>query len=227
MKSPHESQLYHGLSCFYDVLFGPFLIPGIHSTIRGLKIPRGSRVLELGVGTGLSLPAYPDHAQVIAIDSSEQMLHRANHVVRRQRWKHITLRRMNALQLEFADDSFDYVMAFHILTVVNDCNRLLDEITRVAKYGATIVIINHLRTETRWSAKLLELINPVTRRLGWRTTLSYKNVIDDSPLCVVQRYKTSARSPFTVIIAKQVVGAPPVIAPTFNNFATRSPSGIS
>src|SRR5688572_20447942 len=133
MTSPHESQLYHKLSGFYDVVFGPILTPGIHATIRNLHIPRGARVLELGVGTGLSLAAYPTHAQVMAIDSSEPMLLRAAQVVQRKQWKHISLRRMNALELDFPDQSFDYVMAFHILSVVNDCNRLLQEIARVAK----------------------------------------------------------------------------------------------
>ena len=203
MTPPHESQLYYRLSGLYDVLFSPFLAPGIHATIRGLDIPRGARVLELGVGTGLSLAAYPPHAQVVAVDTSEPMLHRAAQIVKKEKWNHIVLQRMNALELEFADNLFDYVMAFHILSVVDDYNRLLQEISRVAKYGATVVIINHLRNETQWSAKLLDLINPVTQRLGWRTTLSYESVVRDAPISAVRRFKTSPGSPFTVIIARQ------------------------
>lgn len=203
MTSPQESQLYYRLSGLYDVVFSPFLAPGIHATIRSLNIPRGARVLELGVGTGMSLAAYPTHAHVVAVDTSEPMLHRAAQVVKRERWKHIALQRMDALQLEFADDLFDYVMAFHILSVVDDYNRLLQEIARVAKCGATIVIINHLRDETQWSARLLDLINPLTQRLGWSSTLSYENVVRDAPIGVVRRFKTSPGSPFTVLIARQ------------------------
>lgn len=202
---PHESHLYHRFSCLYDVLFSPLLTPAIHSTIRNLRIPRGARVLEVGVGTGISLKAYPQHAEVTAIDSSPEMLTRAEQQVRKQNWNHVQLRTMDALDLEFDDGTFDYVLAFHILTVVNDSNRLLHEMARVAKHGATIAIVNHLRTETKWGSKLLELVNPLTRRLGWQATLSYSDVMVEAPLHVLRRFKISRASPFTVIIARQAL----------------------
>jgi phosphatidylethanolamine/phosphatidyl-N-methylethanolamine N-methyltransferase len=139
----------------------------------------------------------------VAIDTSEQMLQRAERLVHKNDWRHIVLRRMNALELEFADSSFDYVMAFHVLTVVDDCSRLLRELARVSKDTSTIVLVNYLRNEERWSARLLDWLNPLTRRLGWQTTLSYESVLDDSPLRVVRRYKTAPVSLFTVIIARQ------------------------
>lgn len=219
MNSPHESHLYSRLSGFYDVLFGPVLAPGIHATIRSLDIPRGARVLEVGVGTGLSLEAYPHHAQVVAIDTSEQMLQRAADMVQKHRWRHVSLCQMNALELEFADASFDYVMAFHILTVVDDCNRLLQEMARVAKGNSTIVIVNYLRNEERWSAKLLDWIDPLTRKMGWHTTLSYENVLDDAPIRVVRKYKTSPGSLFTVLIARQASDTRVTSVPQFNELA--------
>ena len=172
MNAPHESQLYYAWSRFYDFVFGPFLTPGIHTTIRNLNIPRGSRVLELGVGTGLSLDAYPPHAEVVAVDTSEPMLRRAKHVVKKNQLRHIALHRMDAMELDFPDGYFDYVMAFHILSVVDDCQRLLQEMARVSSRNSTIVIVNYLRDENRWSARFLEWIDPVTRRLGWQTVLS-------------------------------------------------------
>lgn len=203
MSSPHESHLYSRLSGFYDVVFGPVLVPGIRTTIQSLDIPRGARVLEVGVGTGLSLEAYPRHADVVGIDASEQMLQRAYSIVQKNNWRHVTLRQMDALELEFEDESFDFVMAFHILTVVDDYNRLLQEMARVSKRSSTIVIVNYLRSDERWSSKLLDWINPLTRKMGWQTTLSYKNVLDEAPIRVVRKYKTSPGSLFTVLIAKQ------------------------
>jgi phosphatidylethanolamine/phosphatidyl-N-methylethanolamine N-methyltransferase len=203
MNAPHESQLYHTWSRFYDLLFGPILTPGIHATIRDLNIPSGPRVLELGVGTGLSLNAYPPHAEVVAIDASEPMLRRAEYIVKKNRMHHIALQRMDALELDFPDGSFDYVMAFHILSVVDDCHRLLEEMARVSTRNSTIVIVNYLRDEHRWSAKLLDAINPLTRRLGWQTVLSYENALARAPLRVVRRFKTSPGSLFTVVIARQ------------------------
>jgi phosphatidylethanolamine/phosphatidyl-N-methylethanolamine N-methyltransferase len=203
MHSPQESQLYYSWSKFYDVVFGPVLIPGIYQTIRNLNIPRGARVLELGVGTGLSLRAYPKHAQIVGIDASEKMLERAQETVNRQGWRHVTLHQMNALDLDFEDGSFDYVMAFHILTVVDDYHRLLEEMARVSKVNATIVIVNYLRNEKGWSTKLLDWIDPLTRRLGWQTTISYSNLLGEVPIQVVRRFKTAPGSLFTVVIAKR------------------------
>src|SRR5262245_20704748 len=145
MSSPQESWLYHGLSCCYDAVFAPFLRGEIHHAIRGLEIRPGARVLELGVGTGISLVAYPRHALVTAVDVSDQMLLRAGRTVRRHRLDHIELRKMDAMRLELATASFDFVMAFHVLTVVADYRRLLREMTRVTRRGGTIVIVNHLR----------------------------------------------------------------------------------
>jgi phosphatidylethanolamine/phosphatidyl-N-methylethanolamine N-methyltransferase len=139
----------------------------------------------------------------VAIDTSERMLQRADRVVRKNNWRHIALRRMNAMDLEFADDSFDYVMAFHVLTVVDDCQQLLQEIARVSKRNSTIAIVNYLRNEERWSARLLDFINPLTQRLGWQTTLSFERVLDQAPFRVVRWSKTSPGSLFTVIIARQ------------------------
>ena len=42
---------------------------------------------------------------------------------------------MNALDLEFSANSFDYVMAFHVVTVVPDPIRMIEEAKRVCKPG--------------------------------------------------------------------------------------------
>jgi phosphatidylethanolamine/phosphatidyl-N-methylethanolamine N-methyltransferase len=203
MRSPHESRLYHGLSFCYDAVFSPFLKSRIHSTIRGLGIPAGARVLELGVGTGISLPAYPRHAEIVAVDVSDQMLRRARRVVRRHQLRHVHLHAMNALELDFADATFDYVMAFHILSVVKDSRRLLREMTRVGKSSGVIVIINHLRRGDRWLTRLVDAFDPLAQRMGWQTKLTYEQVVDAARLNVVQCFKTSPRSLFTVVICEK------------------------
>jgi phosphatidylethanolamine/phosphatidyl-N-methylethanolamine N-methyltransferase len=207
VPAPHKSRIYHNLSRFYDRIFTRFFMRRIHSTIAGLDMPPTARVLEVGVGTGLSLPAYPAHAEVLGIDLSPAMLQHAQEKIEQQGYKHITLRQMDALNLELPDASFDYVMAFHIVTVVPDCGRLVREITRVCKPGGTIVIINHLRSPRRWIAALVDLVSPFTHLLGWRTTLSYEELVGAAPIKVVRRFKTSPRSLFTVIIAEKPTGA--------------------
>jgi phosphatidylethanolamine/phosphatidyl-N-methylethanolamine N-methyltransferase len=197
----HESKIYYEFSKFYERIFTGLLGPRIRSTIDALSIPPGARILEVGVGTGLSLSAYPLHAEVTGIDLAPEMLDQAQEKVDQNGWRHIRLRQMDALHMDFPDSHFDYVMAFHILSVVADSDRLVQEILRVCKPRGTVTIINHFRSERRWLAPLVDILDPVTRRLGWRTTLRFSDVVADAPLHVEQRFKTSLGSLFTVVVA--------------------------
>ena len=124
-SDPHRSKIYAEFSHLYDMIFQRIFFPRIASVIESLHIPPGARVLEVGVGTGLSLSAYPTHCDVVGIDLAQDMLDQADEKIREQGWRHITLRQMDALNLGFPDDSFDYVMAFHVVSVVPDAARKL------------------------------------------------------------------------------------------------------
>src|SRR6185295_24859 len=163
---PHESRLYYELSHFYDLIFRRVFYPRISMVIRSLDIPPGARVLELGVGTGLSLDAYPPHCQVTGMDLAPDMLERAQDKVNRNGWRHIRLEQGDAQHLSFAADAFDYVMAFHVVSVVPDPARLVAEAQRVCRPGGLITIINHFRTPNVALARLTKMVHPVTSRLG-------------------------------------------------------------
>lgn len=201
-SDPHESKIYSEFSHLYDKIFQRVFFPRIARVVDSLRIPQGARVLELGVGTGLSLSAYPAHCEVLGIDLSREMLDQAAEKVRRQGWRHIALRQMDALNLEFPDDSFDYVTAFHVVSVVPDATRMMDEAQRVCRPGGALIIINHFRSERPLVGSLVGLADPLTRRLGWRTTLRMVDVFNGAPVTVEQRYKTSPRSLFTVVVAR-------------------------
>ena len=203
MKSPHRSKIYHNLSRFYDSLFAPFFQARAQATIRKLQLPRGCKALEVGVGTGLSLEAYPPHAEVTGIDLSEGMLTHARAKIARKGWTHIHLEPMDALNMKFEDNSFDYVFAFHLVSVVPDSARLMREMVRVCKPGGKIVVINHLRSERKWIASLVDMLGPITNSLGWHTKLRFEDVVTPAPLDEVVRYKTSPQSLFTVVIARK------------------------
>lgn len=197
----HEGKIYYEFSHLYERIFTGVLGPRICSTIDSLDIPAGSRILEVGVGTGLSLAAYRNDVDVVGIDLAPEMLVQAQGKIDEYGWKHIALRQMDALNMDFPDECFDYVMAFHIVSVVPDTARLVREMLRVTKTGGTVVIINHFRSEKKWLAPLVDLLDPVTRRIGWRTTLRFDEVIKGFPLHVTQRFKTSRHSLFTVMVA--------------------------
>ncbi len=208
-SEPHQSKLYHQFAQWYERVFERFFQARILETLRTVNIPAGARVLELGSGTGLSFAAYPEHADVTAIDLSSHMLAEAREKLERADLSHIKLQQMDATRLEFADESFDYVTAFHLVTVVPDHLRLLSEMLRVCKPNGTVVIINHFRSERRWVSFFVDLLNPLTVWLGWRTTLSLQEFLGDAPLDVRRVFKTSFRSLFTVVIANKSANTGP------------------
>ena len=205
---PHESSIYYELSHLYDMFFGRVFYPRIVRVIRSLGIEPGARVLEIGVGTGLALGAYPRHCRVTGIDLAPDMLERARERVRRKGWGHIALMQGDALNLQFADDSFDYVMAFHVVSVVPDAQRLMSEAQRVCRPGGLIAIINHFRSAHPTVARVQGGIDPLTRRLGWTTTLGLPDLLDRDTLHVERQWKTSPRSLFTIVIARNAKAVP-------------------
>ena len=209
---PHESALYYEFSHFYDAVFGRVFYPRIARVIRSLGIEPGARILEIGVGTGLSLDAYPRHARVVGIDLAPDMLERAQERIDRRGLRHITLEQGDALALRFPDDSFDYVMAFHVVSVVPDAKRLMAEAQRVCRPGGRIVVINHFRSEKRHVARLQHTIDPMTRRLGWTTSLYLRDILDRRTLHVERQWKTSPRSLFTIVIARNTKGVAEIAA---------------
>jgi len=201
-NKPHQSKIYSEFSHLYDKIFERVFFPRILRVIDSLRIPRGARVLELGVGTGLSLCAYPPHADVTGIDLAQDMLDQAGDKIAENGWNHITLRQMDALELDYPDDCFDFVMAFHVVSVVPNANQLMDEARRVCRPGGKLVIINHFRSPRRWLRSLVDLVDPVTRHLGWRTTLGIDELLNDTAVEIEQQYKTNPRSLFTVLVAR-------------------------
>lgn len=195
----HESKLYSEFAPLYDKIFGKIFYSRLESVIEDLDIPPGAKVLEVGAGTGTSFPAYPKHCNVTGIDLAPDMLARAQRKIRDNGWTHLTVRKMNALDLEFPDNSFDYVMAFHVVTVVPDPIRMIAEAKRVCKPGGKIVIVNHFTSDVPVLGTLTEALDPITRWLGWRTNLRLKPFIRTTHLPVERVYKLSKTSLYTVL----------------------------
>ncbi|QDS90604.1 putative methyltransferase YcgJ [Rosistilla ulvae] len=198
-----RAQLYKQLAPAYEVLFPLVIRNHIRSSIQSLDIPEGSKVLEVGIGTGVSMPVYPQHAKITGIDLSEPMLEVAQKRIQREGWDHFDLRAMNAEQLDFPDESFDFVTAFHVVTVVSKPQKMMAEITRVLKPGGRLLVINHFRSRRKWIANMVDRADSVTRHLGWRTNLECQSIIENLPLEVERRYKSSPFSLFTIVKAKR------------------------
>ena len=196
----HESKLYSDFAPLYDKVFGKIFSSRLRQVIRSLNIPRGAKVLEVGAGTGTSFPAYPPHCEVTGIDLAPDMLACAQGKILENGWTHLKVLEMDALQLKFPDDSFDYVMAFHVVTVVPDPVRMIEEAKRVCRPGGKIVIVNHFTSDFPLLGFLTEILDPVTRRLGWRTNLRLRPFIEATELKVEKAYKLSKLSLYTVLV---------------------------
>ena len=204
MSQPHESRVYSDLARFYDFFFGRVFVDREHEYIEGLNLRPGNRVLEVGVGTGIALDAYPPYAHVVAIDPSADMLKCAKKRVTENEWGHIELRQGDALNLDYPDNSFDYVTSFHVLTVVPDPYKMLSEMVRVCKPGGRIVITTHFQSNIPIIAAFYTLVNPITRQLGWTTKLRKQDVLRGHPITLERNEKISRWSVHTVIVARKL-----------------------
>jgi phosphatidylethanolamine/phosphatidyl-N-methylethanolamine N-methyltransferase len=199
----HESKLYSEFAPFYDRVFGKIFYNRLERVIEDLDIPPGAQVLEVGAGTGTSFPAYPTHCHVTGVDLAPDMLARARQKIEDNGWSHLNVMEMNALDLKFADNTFDFVMAFHVVTVVPDPVRMIAEAKRVCKPSGKIAIVNHFTSDVPVLGSLTKAIDPLTRWLGWRTDLQLKPFIAATGLTVERVYKTNKSSLYTVVLARK------------------------
>lgn len=181
-------RIYAGYSKVYDALFKRFFYPRIKHAINYMDIKPGERVLDVGVGTGLSLCEYPKNCKVVAVDLSFEMLKKAKEKVRKNRLGHIKVLSMDAMKIAFKDDSFDKVFISHVVTVVPDPYRLMSEVRRVCKKGGQVVIVNHFKSSNKMVELVEKLINPVCKKIGWRSDLCLNEFIKRSGLNVRQKY---------------------------------------
>jgi len=210
MAEPHESRVYSDLAHIYDSVFGRVFVGHEHEAIESLGLRPGQQVLELGVGTGIALEAYPPYVRVLGIDPSAEMLKQARAKTRENNWPHIELRQGDALNLELPDDTFDYVFAFHVVSVVPDPVKMMSEMFRVCKPGGRIVILNHFRSDNPVLGFLTGIANPITKHLGWTTRLRFRDMLNGEQLTVERCGKASRFSLHTVVVARKTPDAPSV-----------------
>lgn len=201
---PHESRFYHNLVPAYQAVWPAVAKRRIQMNLSNLKIASGTEILEVGVGTGMSLEAYPTDTQVLGVDLSESMLAEAETMIARKNWSHVKVRPMNAEQLEFDDESFDLVTSFHTISVVTRPEQMMRELVRVCRPGGRILVINHFRSENPLIAKVVDSAGGLTRRLGWRTDLQMNQLLNELPIEIESCRKDNPLSLFRVLVAKRV-----------------------
>jgi phosphatidylethanolamine/phosphatidyl-N-methylethanolamine N-methyltransferase len=152
----------------YDLVFGAVFEQGRRSAIAAAE-RIGGRILEVGVGTGISLPDYARTNRLVGVDISEPMLRKAQERVDEFGLSNVeALAVMDAEHLSFPDDSFDVVVAQYVITTVPNPEGTLDEFARVLKPGGEIVLVSRVGAEAGMRRAIEKWFAPVTRPLGWR-----------------------------------------------------------
>lgn len=158
-------QAYSRWAGVYDWVFGPLFAEARSRAIERLGLAPGDRVLEVGVGTGLSLPLYPRDVRVAGIDISAAMLRRAAERLRREDGIDAGLVEGDAARLPFADDTFDAGLASYVVSAAPAPVRVLEEMQRVCRSGGTLVLLNHFSSSRPLLAAIERAVSPVTARL--------------------------------------------------------------
>ncbi len=176
---------YRLFSGSYDFVFGPLFHPGRKDAVRFANDAPGQRILEVGVGTGLSLPYFRRDAEVTGIDVSAEMLAKARRRVARRGLAQVkALLEMDAEAMSFADSSFDAVLALYVASVVPNPARFAAEMRRVCRPGGKIVIVNHFMSENGLMRHVEKRLAPLAGKIGFHADFPLEDFIRNGKLNV-------------------------------------------
>jgi phosphatidylethanolamine/phosphatidyl-N-methylethanolamine N-methyltransferase len=189
MQEASTKKIYDVQSGVYDHTFGRLVRRRVAKAIEHMNICDRDVVLDLGIGTGASLQYYPDRGRVVGIDLSAGMLRECRKKIKDRGLTRTTVFQADAMKLPFAEDSFDHVFISHVISVVSDPIKLVQEAQRVAKPGARIIILNHFQSTNRAIAFLEKILNPLCVKVGWRSDLSLADLVRGTGVTIDYRYK--------------------------------------
>jgi phosphatidylethanolamine/phosphatidyl-N-methylethanolamine N-methyltransferase len=158
----------------YDLVFGAVFDRGRQAAIVAAERV-GGRILEVGVGTGISLPNYSADNRIVGIDLSAAMLRKAQQRVTELSLTNVEqLEVMDAEHLSFPDASFDVVVANHVISTIPHPEAGLDECARMLRPGGEMILVSRVGAEAGLRRVIERLLQPVVRRLGWRTEFPWE-----------------------------------------------------
>ncbi len=216
MDTRSVAQAYGRWAPVYDAIFGPVFRQGRNAAVQAAERV-GGRILEVGVGTGLSLPRYSRRNRIVGIDISEPMLDKARERVRRQNLSHVeSIQLGDAERLDFPDASFDVVVAQYVVTAIPNPERALNEFIRVVRPGGEIILTTRIGAEGGLRGAIEGVLMPLTSRLGWRTEFPwgrYERWLSTSP--AIQLREKRALPPlghFYLVLIARLAGPAPATA---------------
>ena len=177
---------YNKIARYYDK--AEFLVENMYfKKIRKETLSKlQGDILEIGIGTGKNIPYYNRQVKLTGIDISPEMLEKAKQKFRDKALiKNLTL--MDAQDLDFADNSFDYVTGTFIFCSIPDSVKALEEARRVAKPEAQLIFVEHVLSKYQLIAFLENLLSPlVSSKFGFNINRDTRRNIQKAGLKLVK-----------------------------------------
>ena len=187
----------------YDQTFGVIAAEGRKHAVELINKSAG-RVIEVGVGTGLSLPAYKRELEIVGIDLSPEMLDRARERVAEEGLDNVTgLHEMDAGELNFPAASFDTVVAMYVMTVVPEPEKVMRELSRVCRPGGEVILVNHFSTDDGVRGWVERRMAPLGDKLGWHPVFDVDRVMVCPELKLVEKHGLRPWGIFTMMRFKK------------------------
>ncbi|MCC0008780.1 MAG: methyltransferase domain-containing protein [Hyphomicrobiaceae bacterium] len=191
---------YRRWAPFYDHTFGMVAAQGRRHVVEHINTMPKGRVLEVGVGTGLSLPDYDPRHEIVGIDLSPDMLDKARERVVEEGLDHVTgLHEMDASNLEFPDATFDIAVAMFVMTVVPEPEKVMRELARVTKPGGQVILVNHFSQEEGLRGWVERRMAPFADKIGWRSVFDTDRVMVCENLRLTERTSVRPLGLFTMM----------------------------
>ncbi|HSR70360.1 MAG TPA: methyltransferase domain-containing protein [Acidobacteriota bacterium] len=175
-------RVYNVYARVYNFLFNRLLSGGREKAPSLLNFYEGAKLLEVGVGTGLTLSELPRDIEITGIDLSQGMLREAQKRIDKENWGHVDLRRMDAARMDLPDNSFDRVLAAYFVSVVPEPVEVLKEMKRVCRPGGIILVMNHFTHEVPVIDTIETVLAPLFYKVGFRTDLRLQPLFQEAEL---------------------------------------------
>ncbi len=206
----------------YDAVCGPVMVKGRRAAAAAARAV-GGKILEVGVGTGLSFDDYDLTTEITGIDLSAPMLAKAREKMASGRYPFVRdVQLMDAHQMAFADATFDCVVAQFfadatfdcvvaqfVITLVANPEQVLSECYRVVKPGGRIILVNHLYSEVGVAAAVERWAAQRTRALGLRPEFPFARLQAwaqaNKDATLVERRKVAPFGIYTLVCFERAV----------------------
>lgn len=191
--SSNTDKFYNRFSIFYPII-EIFLKPQKRKLFQEINNLPFGRLLEIGIGNGTHLPFYNTH-KVTGIDTSINMLE----IARKKRIEDVEIIQMNGENLLFKDQTFDYIVLSHVITVVNNPEKLLEEIFRVLKPNGKVFILNHF-TPNNWLRHIDNSFQTFSKIFHFKSVFHVNSLITINKFKLIKEISFSKLSYFKLLI---------------------------